>query len=126
MGRADSKLSAIKAIFSLLSQDTTIKSYVGTKIYPIIAPQGTEGDFIAIQRDGYRLEYTKMGVALQRSVFFVTAVSDDYNRGLSIAEAVRDVLVGDHSALAIRIKLEDYGEDYVDKKFIQVLKFSIE
>lgn len=126
MGRADSKLSAIKDIFSQLSQDPIIQSYVGTKIYPLIAPQGTEGDFLAIQRDGYRLDYTKMGVALQRSIFFVTAVSDDYDRGLNIAEAVCNVLVGDHSTLAARIRLEDYGEDYLDKKFIQVLKFSIE
>lgn len=124
MGRADKKFLAIKEIFSLLSNNPAVQSFVGDKIYPLIAPQGTQGDFIAVQRDGCRRDDTKMGVALQMSVFFVTVVSEDYDRSLYIADAVYDALEGIHPNM--RIKLEDYGEQYIDSKFFQVLKFNME
>ncbi len=126
MGRADKKFLAIKDIFSLLSNNPTIQSLVGDKIYPLVAPQGTSGDFIAVQRDGYRREDTKMGIALQASVFFTTAVSEDYDRSLAIAEAIYDALEGDHPEYESRIRMEDYGEEYIDSKFLQVLKFNLE
>lgn len=126
MGRADKKFLAIKDIFSLLSNDPTVQSHVGNKIYPLVAPQGTSGDFIAVQRDGYRREDTKMAIALQASVFFTTVVSEDYDRSLVIADAVYDALEGDHSQYGLRIRMEDYGEEYVDSKYLQVLKFNLE
>lgn len=126
MGRADKKFLAIKTIFSLLSNDPTVSSFVGDRIYPLVAPQGSTGDFIAVQRGGYRRDDTKMGIALQASVFYTTAVSEDYDRSLDIADAIYDALEGDHSQHNLRIKLEDYGEEYVDSKYLQVLKFNLE
>lgn len=126
MGRADKKFLAIKTIFSLLSNDPTVSSFVGNRIYPLVAPQGSTGDFIAVQRDGYRRDDTKMGIALQASVFYTTAVSEDYDRSLNIADAIYDALEGDHSQHNLRIRLEDYGEEYVDSKYLQVLKFNLE
>lgn len=126
MGRADKKFLAIKNIFSLLSNSPTIKSFVGDKIFPLVAPQDTSGDFIAVQRDGYKREDTKMGVALQVSVFFTTIVSEEYDRSLMIADAVYDALEGSHPQYEMRVKMVDYGEEYIDSKFIQVLKFNLE
>lgn len=126
MGRADKKFKAVRNISKLLSHDPTIQSYVGDKIYALIAPQDVEGDFIALRRDGYRRQDTKMGVSLQKSIFYVFAISDDYDRGLDIADAIYDVLEGDHRECDLRIHLEDYTEEYVDKKYIQVLRFNLE
>lgn len=126
MGRADKKFLAIKNIFSLLSNNSTIQSFVGNKIFPLVAPQDTSGDFIAVQRDGYRREDTKMGIALQASVFFITIVSEDYDRSLTIADAVYDALEGSHPQYEMRVKMLDYGEEYMDSKYLQVLKFNLE
>lgn len=125
MGRADKKFKAIKDIFSLLSNDPTIQTFVGDKIYPLVAPQDVEGDFIALRRDGYRRQDTKMGVAIQQSVFYVFVISEDYDRSLDIADVVYDVLEGDHPR-DLRIRMDDYTEEYVDQKFIQVLRFNLE
>lgn len=125
MGRADKKFKAIKEIFSLLSNDPTIQTFVGDKIYPLVAPQDVEGDFIALRRDGYRRQDTKMGVAIQQSVFYVFVISEDYDRSLDIADVVYDVLEGDHPR-DLRIRMDDYTEEYVDQKFIQVLRFYLE
>lgn len=126
MGRADKKFKAIKSVVSLLSEDSTIKSLVGSKIYSLIAPQDVKGDFIVLRRDGYARQDTKMGVSLQQSIFYVIAVSEDYDRSLDLAEAAYDSLEGDHSQVGLRIRIEDYAEEYVDQKFIQVLRFNVE
>lgn len=126
MGRADKKFKAIRSISALLSHDPTIQSYVGDKIYALIAPPDVEGDFIALRRDGYRRQDTKMGVSLQQSIFYVFAISDTYDRSLDMADAIYDVLEGYHKEYDLRVRLEDYTEEYVDKKFIQVLRFNLE
>lgn len=126
MGRSSKKFRAIIDVVSLLSRSSTIQQLVGDKIYPLVNTDDTTGDFIAYQRAGYQRQDTKMGFAVQRSDFFMTVVSSDYNRSLEIAEAVFDVLEGDHAEYDMRIRMIDYEEDYLDKKFCQILKFSLE
>ena len=127
MGRAEEKFTAIKAVVKILREDDGIRSFgVEDKIFPLVAPEGTDGDFLAYQRDGYERQDTKRGIALQRSIFYIIAVSMDYDRSLSLAEAVYTALEGDHPDENVRIRMEDYSEEYVDKKFLQVLRFSIQ
>ena len=126
MARADKKFKAIRDVKLLLSHNSTIQSFVENKIYALVAPQDTEGDFITLRRDGYRRQDTKMGVALQSSIFYVFAISDSYNRSLDIADAIYDALEGDHHHLDLRIRMEDYAEEYIDQKFVQILKFNLE
>lgn len=126
MARADKKFKAIQDVKLLLSHSSTIQSFVENKIYALVAPLSTEGDFITIRRDGYRRQDTKMGVSLQVSVFYVFAISDDYDRSLDIADAIYDALEGEHPNLDLRIRMEDYAEEYIDQKFVQILKFNLE
>lgn len=126
MARNDKKFLAIQDVVALLSNSPKIQALVGDKIFPLIAPEDTSGDFIAYQRDGYKREDSNMGVVVQRSIFLITVVSDTHERSLLIADAVYDVLEGDHSEYNMRIRMENYGEDYIDRKFIQVLQFYLE
>lgn len=112
-------------IRSILLQNEEIKSIVGEKIFPIMAPEDTDGDFIVYQRDELKQEYTKMGVASQISVLYLTAVSESYVRSNSLASLIYDTLSGDFRDPDMHIQLEDSTEDFIDKKFIQVLQFSI-
>lgn len=117
--------TAIIDVVSLLSASQTIQNLVGDKIYPLINTDETDGDFIAYQRAGYQRLDTNMATA-SKATFFMTAVSNTYDRSLEIAEAVYNTLEGDHSQYDLRIKLVDYEEDYIDKKFVQILKFTLE
>lgn len=36
---------------------------VGDNVFPLVADEGTEGDYITLQRDGFIQDTTKMGVA---------------------------------------------------------------
>lgn len=110
---------------ALLLDNPEIVSLVDDKIFPVVAPEGTEGDFITYQRDGYRQTYNQMGVSEQIPVVNVAAISDDYNRSQEMASLIYDALSGDFQNPDITIQLEDSTEDFIDNKFIQVLQFSI-
>lgn len=102
-----------------------IKSMIDDKIFPLIAPEKTEGDYIVYQRDGYKQDITKMGVYTQKPLVNVTAVSENYDHSQDLASLIYDTLSGDFADPDIHIELEDSTEDFIDNKYIQVLQFSI-
>lgn len=112
-------------IRGMLLDSDDICRMVGQKIYPIVAPDGTDGDFIVYQRDGYQQEYSKMGVARQIPIVYVSVISDNYDRSNQIASLIYSALEGRFDNPVMTIHLEDSTEDYVDKKYVQVLQFSI-
>ena len=66
-----------------------------------------------------------MGITTQVCKVYINVVSSDYDRGQDIAELIFGILQGDYSD-GMKIQLVDSTEDYADKKYIQVLLFSIE
>lgn len=122
---AENKFKIASVIRDLLLQDDSVKELVSNKIYPLFAPEKTDGDFILYKRDEYSIDYTKMGISGQKCRVFVNAVSDDYDRSQEIAVRVFKALQGDYSD-GMKIKMIDSTEDVTDKKYIQVLLFSIE
>lgn len=122
---AENKFKVGSIIRELLLRDEELAGLVSKKIYPLYAPEKTDGDFILYKRDGHSSAYTKMGKSGTGCKMFVNVVSDDYDRGQDIAERVCKALEGGYSD-GMTINLEDSTEDTVDKKYIQVLLFSVE
>jgi hypothetical protein len=118
-------LNATTEVRSLLIADDTIKSFVTSKIYPIVAPEGTDGDFIFYQRDGTKTEETKEGISDVSVTVNVGVVSESYFSSQQIAMAIYKCLVGDYTGDISKIRLQDSTEDIVDKKYIQILQFTI-
>lgn len=112
-------------IRGILLESKDVSTFIGRKIYPIVAPGGTDGDFIVYQRDGYQQEYSKMGVARQIPIVYVSVISDNYDRSNQIASLIYSALEGSFKNPTMTIHLEDSTEDYVDNKYVQVLQFSI-
>ena len=109
----------------LLLGSQEITGMIARKVFPIMAPENTDGDFIVYQRDGYKQDSTKFGISSQTPIVFVSAVSDDYERSIDLASMIYDTLSGDFRDPDMHIELEDSTEDFIDKKYIQVLQFSI-
>ena len=67
---ADSKFKITSIIRQMLIDDEILRNYISVtvdgeieyKIYPIVAPEGTAGDFIVYYREQYSKKYIKMGV----------------------------------------------------------------
>lgn len=118
-----SKFKIGTTIRNLLINDTDIKALVDDKIFPLIAPEGTEGDFIIYKRDEYSKDYTKDGIYRESCIIYITVVSDTYDKSQKIAILINDLLEGYEDNYNIR--LTDSTEDFAEEKFIQVLKFNI-
>lgn len=121
-----SKFKVTTEIRGILLGSPDVFDLVSDKIFPLVAPTDTIGDFIVYQRDGFKQEHTQMGVARQIPIVFVNAVSDDYDRSQELASLIYEALEGTFTDPDMRIHLEDSTEDYEDGKYIQVLQFSIE
>lgn len=120
------ELAITTEVRRILLDSEEITSLIGKKIFPIVAPMKTEGDFIIYQRDGYKQEYTKMGISRKIPTVFVNAVSDDYDRSLQLASLIYEALEGEFSNPDMTIHLEDSTEGYSEGKYFQVLQFSVE
>lgn len=107
-----------------LLASTPITEKVGDKIFPIVAPIGTEGTLIVYQRDEYSKEYTKYGVYSEVCKVYITVVSESYDESQEIAELIDAELEGTRDGFYI--KLIDSTEEAVDNKYIQVLLFQID
>lgn len=126
----NTKFSVCTEIRKMLLEDSKIKELVDNKIFPIVAPEGTVGNFIVYVRDQYSISKTKQGIYEQQCIVFVSCISDKYDVSQEIADAVFQCLVGrykiDTGKIVINsIEMLDSTEDYGKGMYIQTLEFSI-
>lgn len=128
--KIDTKFLVCTEIRRLLLENTELSELVGNKIYPIIAPEGTTGDYIVYVRDQYSISRTKQGIYEQTCIVFISCISESYDTSQKLAEAVFNCLDGKYKIttenLVINsIEMLDSTEDYADDVYIQTLEFSI-
>lgn len=111
----------------ILINNDDLKPLIGTKVYPLIAPENTQGDFVIYQREKYSKHWAKQGVYEDDCQVAVTIVSENYDNAVDLAEKVDNALVGRHTVddSKIQIDLVDSTESFEDLKYIEVLLFSI-
>lgn len=123
---SNSKLKITTPIRAILLNNPGIVAMIEDKIFPLVAPKDTDGDFIIYQRDGYSKESTKMGVYKQVPAVYINAISDNYDRSQDLAELIFQSLEGTFSNPTMKITLVDSTEEFVDGKYIQILLFEVE
>lgn len=115
-------------IRDILLADSGVTAQVGAHIYPIVAAEGTDGDFIVYSRQEYSKSSVKQGVYEDRCRVAVVAISDNYDRAIDLADSIDLALTGTHinkDNVSIEIYLEDSTETYEDNKYIETLLFRI-
>lgn len=128
MIQAFTKFSITTDIRKLLIENVELQSIINSNIFPILAPEGTTGDFIIYYRDKYGKEYTTFGISNEQCTVWIGAVSDNYDRSQRIAELINEAIEGKHkntSGYDYECRLLDSTEDFEDKKYIQILVFEI-
>lgn len=120
-----SHYEASKEIRGVLLDDASIMEAVGDNVFPLVADEETEGDYITLQRDGFIQDTTKMGVARRDPYVYVCVVSADSQRSQDIAGLVVKALEGRYTDPEMEIRLEDDTEEYEAGKYIQVMKFLV-
>lgn len=128
--KLQTKFSVCTLIRERLLNDEKIKELVGTQVYPVIAPENTQGNYIVYVRDEYSIDRTKTGIAFHNCIVFISCVSSSYDESQKIADAVFQCLDGRYKintkAQNINaIEMIDSTEDYDEDVYIQTLSFSI-
>lgn len=111
----------------ILITDPDIAVLVGEKIFPLIAPENIDGEFIVYQRNEYAKHSTKMGVFEDVCELTLLAVSDNYDKSIEIISAIDNALTGVH-LLAGGIKIQmnvTTSSEYFDNKYVQKITFEI-
>ena len=120
-----SHYEASTAIREILLADPSVVEVLGDKIFPLIADEGTDGDYVTLQRDGFVQGVTKMGIARRYPYVYVCVVSTDSQRSQDIAKLISEVVEGEFADPNMEIRLEDDTEEYEAGKYIQVMKFLV-
>ncbi len=130
MTKQQMKFKVCTLLREMLLEDATIKDLVDNRIFPIIAPESTEGNYIVYVRDEYSIERVKQGIYNQNCVVYISCISADYDVSQQMAEAVFNVLdnrynIHNDNTSIISINMTDSTEDYDGDVYIQTLQFTI-
>lgn len=113
---------------TILSSDESISEAVGENIYPIVAPENTDGEFIVYRRISYGKATVKEGVYEDRCNLELVAVSANYDNSVALAEMIDNALTGKHETdegEKFSMLLADSSEGFDDNKYWQRLNFEI-
>ena len=113
---------------TILLNDSEIKKQVSSNIFPIVAPENTDGDFLVYRRVQYSKSAVKQGVYEDKCDLVVVAICDNYDNSIELASKIDNALTGKHTlenGIKLEIALSDSTEMYEDNKYIQTLIFTI-
>lgn len=115
-------------IRNMMLADEDIESQVKDKIFPIIAPENTNGDFIIYKREQYGKKTVKNGVYEDECTVAVIGISDNYDSAVALASKIDNALTGRHTlenGVKLNIMLQDSTEEFTDNKYVETLLFNI-
>ena len=79
-----------KAIYNILNGDNAVRTLVGTRIFPNVAPQTTEFPFIIYDVNGVTPNDTKDGVStLDTNSVMISCYSETYSQASDLAKKIR-------------------------------------
>lgn len=118
-------------IREILLADPNIAELTGGNVYPLVAPENTEGSFILYRRVKYQREYGKMGLQDDVARVELLAIADSYEESVALASLVDNCLTGAHIntengiSYSLTFTLYDSEEGFEDNKYVQTLIFEV-
>ena len=112
------------------SGDGSLYSYVGTRVFPIVADEGTNYPFITYQRTGITASRTKCGIYEDTVNFSVNILTQDYLSGLEIGDEVRKAIEKNLTCTIEGCSYSDIllvgaNEQYSADGYVQTLNFQV-
>lgn len=112
-------------IRNVILSSAKVAKAVETKVFPLIANNGTTFPFIVYRRNGYSPTSDKD--TLTESVYIEMAiVCNNYEQSVSIANDVADVLICYSSDTVEEIKVTNISEDFISDSFVQKVNIQVD
>lgn len=117
-----------KYIYYALTENTAVGNYVGFKVFPVIAEEGTNFPFIIYQRNNiFTSEFSKDGYSEDTVEFSIMVASTQYEESCDIANEVRKVLEKKYKVFD-NMEINDcrmvgISEIYSENAYVQSLSF---
>lgn len=114
-------------IRQIILSSNKIKNAVGTKIYPLVATQGTTFPFIVYRRNGYSPNNNKDYNNGEIVYFEIVVIATNYEESVRIANDIADVLIATNETEGIEsIKVTNIAEDYITDSYTQKINLEVE
>lgn len=117
-----------KLIYAAIEQDSYTYSYVGTRVFPLVADMDTDFPFIVYSKTNvYDGTGTKDGWIDDKVSFSVTVVSDEYNESCEVANYVRNIFdnsqLSNDELLITNTHMTSIMESMNGDAFVQTMNF---
>ena len=117
-----------KLIYATIHGDQTLATYIGERIYPIVAPADTLFPFVVFTRsNAYASACSKDAWIEDKASFQITVLSQTYDEGATIANGIRDLfencIISNNDLRLSNIRMTSCSEAYGDDTFSQTLYF---
>ena len=122
-----------KVLNNFLLNDETVTNLIGSKIFPIVADQGTTYPFVCYKRTNLELSNSKDRFNTRETAYITFIVATrNYRESVDIAKALKHCFYEKRAELdgikINEIELTSASEDYVTDSdaFVQYLNFKID
>lgn len=115
-----------ETLTNLLLSDDNLSPLIGNRIYPLVAPEGTNFPFIIYKRESLRSNGCKDGYYEDTVQFSITIVCTRYAESVEIAQKVRKTLERSNIADMYDVHITSATEEYVEDSYVQTLNFITE
>lgn len=114
-------------IRQIILSSNSVKNAVGTKIYPLVATQGTTFPFIVYRRNGYSPNTNKDFNHSENVYIEIVVIATNYEESVRIANDIADVLIATNETENIEnIKVTNIAEDYISDSYTQKINLEVE
>lgn len=88
-------MSLESALASEIKAVAAVAALIGDRVYPVAAPQTSANPFVTYRRTRGEVLYTQQGETnIQKAFFQISAVAQDYETAIALADAIRSGLSG--------------------------------
>lgn len=126
----DNSILIGKYIYKFLTEDDNINKITKGNIFPLVANENTNYPFIVFSRTSIVPVYDKDGAYQDNVEAQIICVSDDYSKGVDLANSVRNLLEFKHfedtSIHISKIIVSNVSESYVEDAYLQIISLTIE
>lgn len=118
-------ISVIKNIRTKLLSNDKLKKLIDSKIFPVVAENGTTFPFVLLKKSGISGVYSKCGLHQDNIVMVIEVVDSNYSNCVTIAEEIRNTIEGIKFENIIDVQLTNGNDNFVADSYVIQMVFNI-